>query len=277
MVKLAELLLRSLPDDQNITNLLRAAYLSNKPAGQNDHQLSTELTSVPYYWFVTTIDFQLLAYPGRGNITDEDAVLRASFHRFLEEHGYARRYVLDEVSVRLHVMSEQSVVSNDACRELRRDFNWALCGVSAERIQSVVIPISQVSCYLALLGRFKVLSGVTFLLDRNLLGNDFSLQKDQEIMAKRKVERTQHLEEMLSFVQEHSRLFPNVLATGFCRGAANMNVVGPFTSGCPKEYQLQLLQTFRLCSSRGLSTTTTQSSLSPRCRTQICLWSRISQ
>ncbi|KAF9087608.1 hypothetical protein BGX23_007993 [Mortierella sp. AD031] len=126
-------------------------------------------------------------------------------------------------------------VDHAACRELQRDISWALCA-DTERVQSLVIPISDISRYLALIPRLKVLSSITFYLDENfehyldLEGDDELTSQEQETLVRRQEDRTQHLEDIVRFVQEHRQFHPHILAVATCPGCQE------------EEYQFRLLE-----------------------------------
>ncbi|KAF9094537.1 hypothetical protein BGX29_009464 [Mortierella sp. GBA35] len=126
-------------------------------------------------------------------------------------------------------------VDHAACRELQRDFSWALCA-DTERVQSLVIPISDISRHLALIPRLKVLSSITFYLDENfehyldLEGDDELTSQEQETLVRRQEDRTQHLEDIVRFVQEHRQFHPHILAVATCPGCQE------------EEYQFRLLE-----------------------------------
>ncbi|KAG0375370.1 hypothetical protein BGX24_009184 [Mortierella sp. AD032] len=91
-----------------------------------------------------------------------------------------------------------------------------------------------------MVGRLELLADVTFVLDKNIRGvkylNQMSVPTRQEVSTRLRAERIRHVEDMVLFVQEHKRLFPNVLATGRCIKERLCNV------DCPEEYQLRILQ-----------------------------------
>ncbi|KAK3845568.1 MAG: hypothetical protein J3R72DRAFT_436078 [Linnemannia gamsii] len=230
LLKLMKTLLLSLPAGQ-VTDLLQATYF------QSSTDLQLEI-SVPYYSFVTTIDFRQFT-PLHGSVFHRDSLGDcAGLNDHLERSGRVSRYLAEEVVCRLKNVGQHETITYAAGLELRRDFTWALCA-NAERIQNIAIPISDIDRYLAIVSRFKVLSNVIFFLDRNirpvLLPILDLTPEDKDILTVQQSDRIRHLEGMISFVQEHRRVHSKVLTQGRCDK-------GEHAIGCPTEYQHRLVQ-----------------------------------
>ncbi|KAG0202348.1 hypothetical protein BGX33_009763 [Mortierella sp. NVP41] len=228
---LVRVLLLSVPEN-HVTELLRVAYLQDE-AGPVE-QLATWKIAFSYYSYVTNIDFEShsLAYNGGFGID----YLHAGLPAYLERAGHASRYLRENIAFH---PSPNCTIAYGAAEDLRRDLTWALCA-NAERIRTLVISLADVARYLPLVPRFKVLSDVTFRMDSDLPtgGTQEWPQEKQDALSLRRTERIQRLEEMISFVQEHRRLHPNVLTRGLCKRKDT-----PFSGEeCPQEYQHRLLQ-----------------------------------
>ncbi|KAG0295211.1 hypothetical protein BGZ96_012313 [Linnemannia gamsii] len=237
--KLMNTLLLSLPDNKLVTDLMRAAYLSDTAEEHQNQRSSTEPTSAPYYSFNTIIDFDQFSPPNLGIFCNEYFAVCGEFIDYLQWSGQASRYLAEEVAARLKHVRVYDIITRASSRELRRDFTWALCA-NAEHIQSIVLPISDIDRYLVIVARFKVLSSVVFVLDRDIQPDPSSkqqlTQEEEEILTLQHLDRIRHLESMILFVQEHRRLHPGVLVLGRC-------AKGEYTSDiCPAEYQLRLYQ-----------------------------------
>ncbi|KAF9329920.1 hypothetical protein BGZ91_000345 [Linnemannia elongata] len=168
---------------------------------------------------------------------------RTTFKDHLEHRGQTGRYLLEEVPVNIPIEQRQyfDLTARAATRELRSDLTWALCLANAEHIKELVIPIMDITCYVALVPRLKVLSNVTFLFDKGFqvttrYGPTYT-PAEQEQLESQKSKRILAFEEMVSFVQEHRRVLPHVLKLG--RGYRD-----PYASNddCPEENQFRLLQ-----------------------------------
>ncbi|KAG9069509.1 hypothetical protein KI688_010412 [Linnemannia hyalina] len=237
-------LLLSLPRDHVISDLLRAAFLQVQPTDQERyHPLPPEPISIPYYSFVTKIDPSDYWVPGNGNFFNMTLADRTTLKNHLEHRGQTGRYLLEEVPVNIPMEQQQhfDLAARAATRELRSDLTWALCFANAEHIQELLIPIMDITRYVALVPRLKVLSKVTFLLDKGFQVKTRYRRTytpaEQEQLESQKLMRILAFREMISFVQEHCRLFPHVLKLGRCRK-------DPYASNrdCPKEYEFRLLQ-----------------------------------
>lgn len=253
LLSLIKTLLLSLPESQGVTDLLRVAYLSAAYASAYDkaaeHQeeaplpiLTTEATttSIPYYSFLSHIDFEYHYFSVGGIFYTPPFLSYSAIQDYLGNNGHAERYMAKDVAGRFKHYEQPKIICQGVARDLRRDLTWALCVNGAERMQRLAIPISDVSRYLAIVGRLKVLSNVTFLLDgdiRPFLSFEQQIAEGvQEVLALQQRERDGHMEEMILFVQQHCQRFPNTLAQGRC-------VRDMFTTEeCPKEIHDRLLQ-----------------------------------
>ncbi|KAF9536509.1 hypothetical protein EC957_010602 [Mortierella hygrophila] len=234
--KLIRVLLRSMPDDP-VSALLRAAYLSESSEPGHQQTAEATTTTIPYYWFVTSVGFK----PSYSLPFTIFLGVDAGFRDYLKRYGYTSRYLL-ECSVKddLAYKSYDWIAQYAAGQELCRDLTWAL-SMDAERVKALSVPLSDIARYLPLASRFEVLADVTFLLDRNTRpAGDWQQSatlEQQEAWKLLQMERLQLLEAMISFTQEHRRRHPGVLATGRLKLKE---------SDCkedgPEEYQLRLLK-----------------------------------
>ncbi|KAG0278682.1 hypothetical protein BGZ95_003410 [Linnemannia exigua] len=239
LLKLIRLLFLSLPEGQAIADILRAAYLQG-PTDQ-DNTFAPVPPFFPYYELVTDINFRRHSVREGGLFYNAALTGRPSFVEYLNQHGKTIRYLLEEISVNIQDKDQQVVIYEAAARELRSELIWALCEANAGRIKELVIPIMDISRYISLVPRLKVLSEVTFLMDKGLkfqtrFGRRYT-PDEQEALELLESRRILALEEMITFTQKHCRLFPNMLMIARCHkdsGASNDN--------CPHEYQFRLLQ-----------------------------------
>ncbi|KAK3814515.1 MAG: hypothetical protein J3R72DRAFT_461929 [Linnemannia gamsii] len=238
--KLIRLLFLSLPEGQVIADILRAAYLQ-EPTNQDNNTLASRPPSFPYYTLVTNIDFQYHFIHQRGLFYNAVLTSPPSFVDYLEKHGQTNRYLLEEIPVNIQNQNLQVVMTEAAARELRSELIWVLCEANAVRIRKLVIPIIDITRYISLVPRLKVLSEVMFLMDKGLKPytrfRRTYTPDEQESLELLESKRILALDEMIAFTQEHCSLFPNVLAIARCHTdpcASNGN--------CPHEHQLRLLQ-----------------------------------
>ncbi|KAF9140802.1 hypothetical protein BGX30_005969 [Mortierella sp. GBA39] len=261
LLSLIKSLLLSLPGDQVVTDLLRVAYLSTASASASTDDKTTEhqeqeappgvpipatvktMTFIPYYSFLTHIEFEVHSFSERTFYTPSFPSYSAILD-YLENNGHAEQYTARDVIGRLKHYEQPEIICQGVNRDLRRDLTWALCVNGAERIQRLAIPISDISRYLAIVGRFQVLSYVTFLMDSDLeplmlFGQQFE-EGYQEVLELQQREREGHMEEMILFVQEHCQRLPNTLTQGQC-------ITDTFTEvKWPKEVYDRLFQSLPL-------------------------------
>ncbi|KAG0262453.1 hypothetical protein BGZ95_004022, partial [Linnemannia exigua] len=253
LLRLIRVLLCSVPKDR-ITPLLKAAYLDNDAQAtvesKSEEPLtvaavvsnnSSSLTQIPYHSFITAIDFQPVFHPNKNIFYNRTLCHNTLLHRELDSGGYRRRYQAEGVNDDLVYHDPDKVLDFGIARDLRRDLTWAL-SVNAENIRTLVISIADVTRYLEQVHRFKALTDVTFLIDRDLNnyqppGRELSIEQ-QEMLRLQRTERTRHYEEMLSFVQKHRRIHVGVLRTGRCIPDDIANT----KEYCPMEYHSRFWQ-----------------------------------
>ncbi|KAF9141009.1 hypothetical protein BGX30_005620 [Mortierella sp. GBA39] len=256
-------------DDGLVTELLRAFYFQNQEQGdalvavdstetceRRDKATTAAATPteqllpptlLPYSSYLTNISFEELNLElGRIQFTLGNFLDRPDFQDFLRRTGRADRYRAEEPLVHYICGSqgEFRLFAQSSEREIRRDLAWAMCCSNAERIQTLHLPISDIGRYLTLVPRLRVLASVVFQIDKNLAepsywGGGMS-EEEEECWARLKEDRVRHLEEMISFVQEHQRHHRNVIQTARC---ANDRV---YEDQCPEDYTIQLLQSLPL-------------------------------
>ncbi|KAK3841058.1 MAG: hypothetical protein J3R72DRAFT_158473 [Linnemannia gamsii] len=230
--KLIKLLLHSNPDTL-VSDLLRAAFLQD-PAEPKDSPSAPETTAIPYHSLLTSVEIHFPPFLFASIFQSA----HIGFGDYLERCELAERFVLEGIFDR-HKIGKLTIMPFVATQALCNDLAWALWA-NARRIRSLVIPISDVTRYLSIVGRFELLADVTFVSDKDIREaprlERRATPTEQKVMTRLRAERIQHLEEMVLFVQEHRRLLPNVLASGRCINGRNCK------GECPEEYRLRLLQ-----------------------------------
>ncbi|KAF9902132.1 hypothetical protein EC991_005245 [Linnemannia zychae] len=244
--KLIRVLLHSLPKGQVIADILRVAYLQESTGQESTSQESDTLTAaqstyLPYYTFVTNVTFEYHSVREGQIFWNQELSHRPSFATYLEKYGMTNRYICEEIPLILRYQQEHILVSKAAARELRSELIWTLCEANAERVKHVAIPIMDISRYVSSTCRFKILSSVTFLLDKGLkphsrLRPNYSPDEKEELQQQ-KSSRILAMEGMITFTQEHCRLFPNVLMVARCHKDSYAS-----NDDCPRELQFRLLQ-----------------------------------
>lgn len=129
-------------------------------------------TLLPYFSYMTRINFEeSLHHAVRQPFTLVTPLLHhPEFQAFLHQTGRANRYRAQSPFLRFVVGpgDEYRVFAESAGREIGRDLTWAMCCSNAERIQTLYLPISDISRYLTLVPRLRILASVIFQIDRNL-------------------------------------------------------------------------------------------------------------
>ncbi|KAF9922643.1 hypothetical protein FBU30_007230 [Linnemannia zychae] len=157
-----------------------------------------------------------------------------------ESSTYNTRFWFEQLQWRPRFKLTTNAVRAVIGQRLRRELVFALVNAGAEHLQSVDIPISDISAYLPLVSRLKSLFNIRFLLDKEILLNcgwPLTLTSEEKFILKvREESRIQDLETMISFVQEHRRLHPKVLNTTLCKSVYSLY------EKCPEEFHTRLIQ-----------------------------------
>lgn len=94
---------------------------------------------------------------------------------------------------------------------IHRQATWALCSPILEQLQSIVIPLSDISRYMDAMPRLSSLATVTFKLDELAdVGHLLSQEEVKKVHMLQK-KREQDLESAVEFVKAHTALFPGTL------------------------------------------------------------------
>ncbi|KAF9902130.1 hypothetical protein EC991_005243 [Linnemannia zychae] len=201
-------------------------------------------TLLPYYSYMTTVAFENFNHASAYLHDRKFFVRQPAVLEYLDKTGRADRWLAEEPYRSISWESPEdidvAIISEATQAELRRDLTWAICLMNAERIRTLSISLSDIGRFLTLVPRFKVLSKVTFQLDRSLT---FHLQTEQrlaleedKLLRRLQEERKQYLEGMIMFVQEHQCHHAGVLRTAlYCNDRA-------YLDPCPEEYHFRLLQ-----------------------------------
>ncbi|KAF9924978.1 hypothetical protein FBU30_005172 [Linnemannia zychae] len=251
--KLIRLMLQSLPaDNGNVTELLQIAYFAldqdeyqdqgKTKTTTNSEQSTIRISTLfPYFSYITKITFEEII-PETHPLCFELGTLleQPRFQAFLKETERVDQYKHEDP---FHYSlsyghSHCQFLVQAAEREIRRDLAWAFCHANAECIQTLHLTISDIGRYRMLIPRLKVLSDISFQIDKrtNLRQNFFRwLNEDDQLRVEDLLkERTRNLEEMVQFVEEHRRHHTMTLKSARC-----INDQVEYDS-CPEEYQMGL-------------------------------------
>ncbi|KAF9922650.1 hypothetical protein FBU30_007237 [Linnemannia zychae] len=239
VMRLVQVLLLSIPKG-HVTELLRDVYLPRQMERYCDQTAANNTTFIPYYSFVTNLSFETHAGENGSIFNNPVIIERLGLHSMTDEE-IKSQYLTEEVfwsysgrRCRLTLLGAGCAIS----QKLRRDLIFAFVSAGAEQLLNIDIPISDISSYLPLISRLKSLVNVRFLLDKELHNKMRPLLNPEEelILSKQDDKRVQDLEAMISFVQEHRRVHPNVLNMARCESVAT------FEEHCPEEYFIRLIQ-----------------------------------
>ncbi|KAF9136051.1 hypothetical protein BGW39_008014 [Mortierella sp. 14UC] len=225
----------------HISDLLRAAYpLPQDPIDQEQQKrLQGSAPSVPYHSLVTNISLTHCYGLFDGEFHDNNNSAPRILVDYVEQNGLEDRYRAEEPLVKILEDAYWNILFLSVSRDLRRDLTWAFCS-DVERVKSLSICLKDIGRYLPLVDRLKVLSSVTFLLDRKL--NDVNLIRKEltpqqwAVLDQQRQEQTRHLDQMLVFVQEHRRIHRGVLRNVACQHLFT------FIEQCRIQYEQQLFR-----------------------------------
>ncbi|KAF9151857.1 hypothetical protein BG015_006129 [Linnemannia schmuckeri] len=232
-LQLIATLLLSVPKT-HITDLLRATFPQ-----VHAHQERYSAPFAPYHSFLTNVRVQYCSDLSQGRLFDERNPPSQELVDYMTEQGLEGRYFAEAPLTRLAEDTRWRVCNNALTQDIRRDLTWALCS-NPEHVRSLVIPISDIARYLTLVCRFKILSDVTFALNRQLHNEDVDLNdltpEERTVLDQQLKERARHLDQMILFVRELQQHHSGVLRTASCPP------VSPLNEECPDEYEAQLLR-----------------------------------
>ncbi|KAG0054433.1 hypothetical protein BGZ83_011227 [Gryganskiella cystojenkinii] len=139
----------------------------------------------------------------------------------MEEYNLVEIYQSREVKLEHNPYQQHYIVPRRYLTlELRAELIWALAHPVLDQIRTLSIPISDIQHYVDSVGQLKSLSSVSFLFDQKFDRTDFimNLMKEQHPVRYYVIQQSkrQAMEQMVFFVQEHTRLFKGVLQTVEC-------------------------------------------------------------
>ncbi|KAG0196072.1 hypothetical protein BGX33_002110, partial [Mortierella sp. NVP41] len=118
-----------------------------------------------------------------------------------------------------------------------REASWALASPILEQLQSLSIPFSQIGRYAAEVGRLRSLKRVVFILDE--------VAVDLELIPGRETEESHqksavHFRPMMQFVEEHTRLFKDLLRSVTTTNSTLWTGFRVHSSGYSERIQLEI-------------------------------------
>ncbi|KAI9236930.1 MAG: hypothetical protein BYD32DRAFT_417598 [Podila humilis] len=126
-------------------------------------------------------------------------------------------------------------------QDIHRELTWIICSPFLEQLQSIVIPLTDISRYLDSVSRFSSLELVTFQLDgiAQMIDEEDLRDGDQEKLNQRMAQRLKDLESAVQFIQTHTVLFRGCLRQVFVPEDAFR---GLYPQICPESYLRQMLE-----------------------------------
>ncbi|KAK3824167.1 MAG: hypothetical protein JOS17DRAFT_776841 [Linnemannia elongata] len=235
---LVRTLLRQVPND-DLTPLLRTFYFgrqdfdcSSDPLLPEDQGLYTPvLLYLPHIRSLFSDNFPKCKLP-----CDHLAAI-------LKTVGIYDQYAADDLYGGVDPDYSDYFVAHAFREDVRRQLGWALC--VPEVVQTLSIAVSDSGRFLERVGRFARLTSVRFLFDKqHEFGSDWvermtPVAKAREL--KFREERRVHLETMVEFVREHTRIHKGVLRLATCENGYHLQGTHLLSQICPEEYQLALL------------------------------------
>ncbi|KAF9922646.1 hypothetical protein FBU30_007233 [Linnemannia zychae] len=207
VMEMIRVLLLSLPDG-HVTELFRKAYLPSQP----DHVI---IPSIPYYSLVTDLSSEARTLNNASIFSNPIIENRLGLESMTDDEIKAR-YLTGEVYWRFgHKTGRKTVsgTSNTIGQELRRQLVFELLSAGAEYLQSVDIPLTNISAYLPFVPRLKCLVNVRFLLDRQLHHELYRFTTPSEKLTVKK-----HEDERLDPIYWSYPKHQCVVGKDYCRG-----------------------------------------------------------
>ncbi|KAF9344748.1 hypothetical protein BGX26_003966, partial [Mortierella sp. AD094] len=240
VIKLVNLLLRCAKPD-TVTDLLKASYNQkfeyNRTVG-HETRVEPPSSGINYLRFLQHFYSLESDLPSSFLFQNDYISDKATSTDFLNHLGLQSRYHSQELI--FHNLRQSAYLLKYLATDLRVQLTWAICSSTLENIQSLVIPLSDIHRYNAVVHRFKNLVHVTFKLDKLEYSSFFQmnlLETDPQRHADLQRERTESLEAMIRFVKSHVTLFPHQLQ---CANCPDDDIWQGNPQKCPELYQTQL-------------------------------------
>ncbi|KAF9174157.1 hypothetical protein BGX21_000514 [Mortierella sp. AD011] len=244
VAKLVNLLLRCAEGDV-VTDLLKGLYIQNL---EYDQTVTHDIGIDPPSSGINYLRFLQHFYSAEPDLSRSFLFYnhyiydKVASTDFLDRLGLKSKYFAQELEIEHNPYRPQDVYLQQYLSvDLRVQLTWAICSSVLENIRSLVIPLSDICRYNAVVHRFKNLVHVTFKLDKKLKYGDFFQMNLQESDPRRYAdlqrERVQSLEGMIQFVKSHVNLFPHQLQ---CANCPDNNNWQSNPQKCPELYQAQL-------------------------------------
>ncbi|KAG0374610.1 hypothetical protein BGX24_010182 [Mortierella sp. AD032] len=142
------------------------------------------------------------------------------FDKIYHSNPFRPETVADDIG-----SSKESLLYDYCHTVLDQEALWCLASPIFEQLQSFTIPyMSSIKSYIKVVGRFKSLERIRFMMDGRFEGlltsNDYhhhhGNNSNTDIATATLTHNGQVIQDMFRFVQEHARLFPGRLRNVFC-------------------------------------------------------------
>lgn len=161
----------------------------------------------------------------------------------LKTVGLYDQYAADDLYGGVDPDYREYFVAHAFREDVRRQLGWALC--VPELVQTLSIAVSDSGRFLERVGRFTRLMSVRFSFDKqHEFGKDWVERMIPEAKAREltfQEERRVHLEMMVQFVREHTRIHKGILRHATCENGYHLQGMHLLCQICPEDYQLALL------------------------------------
>ncbi|KAF9148698.1 hypothetical protein BG015_009552 [Linnemannia schmuckeri] len=224
-VHLARILLRQAPPEK-VTGLLKAFYFAKQDFDTEDNDNASSLLEsesepyVPALHYLPHIKTLLpMTFPTR-DLRSRDSHYYTSdrLTSFLHTSGLEEQYRSFALRGNHYTAHHTYLFGEALRRDVERHLTWALC--VPETIQNLTISVTDCKRYLEHIAQFKVLANIQFSFDIQLQVDGFSSQEviPEQVVDRhaRQKEREEHVESIVAFVQEHTRIHNKVLRTVNC-------------------------------------------------------------
>jgi len=222
--QLTRTLLRQVHPQDQVPSLLRIAYLS---------QDTTVKQPTPVFKYGSFIRQMVPDQDLRRNSID---IIRSSHVMdYAATHQLYDKYVTEGLILIAQVSTKDDDLEKALEMDIHRQLTWALCQGCMERIEELVIPLTDIERYIDHVDQFKCLSKVTFIVKKqlHLMGCTYAYEVHESLDRLRQAlgtERDRLFKGMVRFVQKHISIHQHVLQQVVVPGPDDLHATSEHTT-----------------------------------------------
>ncbi|KAF9349043.1 hypothetical protein BGX34_002096 [Mortierella sp. NVP85] len=222
--QLIRTLLRQVHPQDQVPSLLRIAYLS---------QDTTVEQPTPVFKYGNFIRQMVPDQDLKRNSID---IIRSSrVMDYAATHQLYDKYVTEGLILVAQASTKDDDLEKALEMDIHRQLTWALCQGCMERIEELVIPLTDIEQYIDHVDQFKSLSKVTFTVKKqlHLMGCTYAYEVHESLDRLRRTlgaERDRLFKGMLRFVQKHTSIHQHVLQQVVVPGPDDLHATSEHTT-----------------------------------------------